>query len=188
MQRLMWILAAAAFLACTDNTGPGGRPDPLLHIVLQDTLAPPLFAARDSFWAKVSDGRQMSLFYQGATPADSGEEFLRFEVPGDGLLRKPDRTPFQVGDSILITVTVVDPAKFLFQFEPAGLQFDPNHPARLKLKYFNSEHDFNGDGVKDSTDAAIETELDLWYRTGPAALWYKYGSVKFEELDEIDAN
>lgn len=188
MRRLMWMLVATALVACGDNTGPAGVPNPQLNIITQDTLAPPLYAARDSFWAKVSDGREMSLFYQGATPADSGAEFLRFEVPGDGLLRKPDGTPFQVGDSILITVTVVDPAKFLFQFEPAGLQFDPNHPARLKLKYFNSEHDFNGDGVKDSTDAAIETELDLWYRTGPAALWYKYGSVKFEELDEIDAN
>ena len=188
MRRLLWMLAAMALVACHDNTGPGGTPNPQLHFVRQDTTAPPLVAIRDSFWAKVSDGREMALFYQGATATDSGEEFLRFEVPGDGLLRRPDGSAFQVGDSILITVTVVDPAKFLFQFEPAGLQFNPAHPARLKVRYLNGEKDFNGDGVEDSTDTGIESELDLWYRAAPGALWYKLGAVKFEDLDEIEAN
>jgi hypothetical protein len=54
------------------------------------------------------------------TPADTGEEFLRFEVPGDGLFRKPDGSAFQTGDSILITVTIDDPSRFLFRFEPLG--------------------------------------------------------------------
>lgn len=188
MRRMVWILAAGLFAACTDNNGPGGVPTAQLHIVLQDSTAPPLVALRDSFWAKVSDGREMRLFYQGVSPTDSGEEFLRFEVPGDGLYRKPDGTPFQVGDSILITVTVIDPAKFEFQFEPAGLQFDPAHPARLKVRYLNGEKDFNDDGVEDSTDVEIESELDLWYQPTAGALWFRLGAVKFEELDEIDVN
>ena len=187
MRRVWWIAAAVAMASCTDNTGPG-VPTAQVNIVLQDTLAPPLVATRDSFWAKVSDGREMTLFYQGNSPSDSGEEFMRFEVPGDGLYRKPDGSAFQVGDSILITVTVVDPAKFLFQFEPAGLQFNPAHPAVMKLEYFNSNKDFNDDGVEDSTDAAIETELDMWYQATPTSLWYKIGGVKFEDLDEIEAN
>jgi len=188
MRRVWWIAAAVLFAACTDNTGPGGVPNTQLNFVRQDTLAPPLVAVRDSFWAKVSDGREMRLFYQGSSPVDSGEEFLRFEVPGDGLYRKPDGSAFQVGDSILITVTVVDPAKFLFDFEPAGLQFDPAHPAVLKVRYLNSEKDFNGDGMEDSTDTEIETELDMWYQATPTSLWYKLGAVKFEDLDEVEAN
>jgi hypothetical protein len=188
IHRLVFVAAAAAVLACNDNVGPGGVPHAQLHIVRQDTLAPPLVATKDSFWAKVSDGRELHFNYQGATPADTGEEFLRFEVPGDGLLRKPDGSAFQTGDSILITITIVDPTRFLFQFEPAGLQFSPDHPARLKVRYLQAEHDFNEDGVEDSADSTIEHVLDMWRREGPTADWFRIGSVKFEDLDEIAAN
>ena len=190
MRRTTVIAGALALvlLGCGDNTGPAGVPDAQLHIVRQDSLAPPLVATRDSFWAKVGDGRELHLNYEGVAPGSIGEEFLRFEVPGDGLYRKPDGSAFQPGDSILITVTVLDPTKFLFQFEPSGLRFSPDHPARLKVEYFDGEHDFNGDGVEDSTDVAIEQVLDLWERSGPGAPWFRLGAVKFEELDELDAN
>lgn len=190
MGRLTVLAGALALVlaGCGENTGPGGVPHAQLNIVRQDTLAPPLVAMQATFWAKVGDGRDVRLSYQGATPADTAQEFLRFEVPGDGLYRKPDGSPFVTGDSILITVTVLDPARFHFEFEPSGLRFSPEHPARLKVKYFNAEHDFNGDGVEDPDDDAIETVLDLWRRTGPGALWFKIGAVKFEELDELDAN
>jgi hypothetical protein len=188
MRRLLVVIFAALLLGCSDSNGPGGVPNAQLNIIQQDTTAPPLVATRDSFWAKVGDGRELHLFYQGATPADSGEEFLRFEVPGDALFRKPDGSAFQAGDSILITVTVIDNAKFHFQFEPSGLQFNPDHPARLRVEYSESNHDFNEDGVEDESDDEIEHTLDLWRREGPTAAWFRVGSVKFEELDEIDAN
>lgn len=185
---LTFLTVVLLALGCSDSSGPGGVPTSQLNFVRQDTLAPPLVATRDSFWAKVEDGREMRLFYQGATAADSGEEFLRFEVPGDGLLRKPDGSPFQTGDSILITVTVVDPNRFIFQFEPAGLVFSSEHPARLKVRYLNAEHDFDGDGDQDGEDAGIEHELGLWYQRTTGEPWVRVGIVKFEELDEISAN
>lgn len=188
LTRLIAAFGALALLACSDNTGPGGRSNADLNIIRQDTLAPPLVSNQASFWAKMSDGREVHLNYQGATPADTGEEFLRFEVPGDALLRKPDGSAFQTGDSILITVTVVDPTRFLFQFEPAGLVFNPDHPARLKVHYFDADHDFDEDGDVDAADAAIERVLDLWRRENASAAWFRVGSVKFEELDELDAN
>jgi len=187
MRRILWICSALALLSCSDSTAPG-VPNAQLHIVQQDVAAPPLVAMRDSFWAKVGDGRELHFNYQGATPADTGEEFLRFEVPGDALLRKPDGSAFQVGDSILITITVVDSAHFHFQFEPAGLQFSPAHPARLKIEYNHADHDFNDDGIQNSADSTIEHILDVWKREGPTVDWVRVGSVKFEELDEIDAN
>src|SRR5206468_1337140 len=82
--------------------------------------------------------------------------FLRFEVPNDGLYRKPDGTAFAAGDSIQITVTVVDTKQFRFDFQPSGLQFNPNDPARLKVEYHYADPDFNGDGSVDSGDAEIE--------------------------------
>jgi len=190
MRRKMVMASALVLilLGCGDNAGPTGVPDAELHIVRQDTLAPPLVATQASFWAKVGDGRELHLNYQGVAPGSIGEEFLRFEVPGDGLYRKPDGSAFQPGDSILITVTVLDPTKFLFEFEPSGLRFSPDHPARLKVEYFDGQHDFNEDGVVDSLDVEIEHTLDLWERSGPGAPWFKLGAVKFEELDELDAN
>ena len=185
---VMAMSAALVLLGCGDNTGPAGVPDAELTIVRQDTLAPPLLATQASFWAKVGDGREVRLFYQGATPSDTGAEYLRFEVPGDGLYRKPDGSAFLPGDSILITVTVLDPTRFRYQFEPSGLRFSPDHPARLKIKYLECQHDFNGDGVVDAEDVRIEGLLGIWERSGPGALWFRLGAVQFEELDELDVN
>ena len=189
MNRVRILLAALLLAACSDDTsGPGGVPDATLNFVRQDPTAPPLVAARDSFWAKVGDGREVRLFYQGSTPADSGEEFLRFEVPGDALYRRPNGSAFQAGDSILITVTVVDPERLVFEFGPSGLQFHPDHPARLRIRYGNCDHDFDDDGDLDEADDDIESQLALWHRSSPSALWVQVGTVKFEEADEIDAN
>jgi hypothetical protein len=188
MRPLFFGLTTLTLLACGDTTGPAGVPDTQLHIVVQDPLAPPLYAQRDTFWAHVGQDRELRMYYQGATPTQTGDELLRFEVPGNGLLRKPDGSLFQPTDSILITVTVVDPSKFLFQFEPTGLVFNPDQPARLKALYVHANHDFNGDGVVDATDAAIESTLDLWKRESPTAPWFKIGAVNFEALEELDAN
>lgn len=184
---LTLLTAAMVAVGCSDTTAPG-VPTSQLNFVRQDTLAPPLLATRDSFWARVGDGREMRLYYQGATPTDSGEEFLRFEVPGDGLSRRPDGSPFRVGDSIRITITVEDPTRFIFRFEPAGLAFSNEHPARLKVRYFNAEQDFDGDGDEDEDDRSIEREIGLWRQRVPGEPWVRIGFVKFEELDEISAN
>lgn len=188
MNRGLWLLAALSLAACSDSAGPGGVPDARLNFVRQAAAAPPLLATRDSFWAKVGEDRRVQLYYQGALPADTGEEFLRFEVSGDALYRRPDGSAFQAGDSILITVTVIDPARFNFEFTPEGLQFNPDHPARLRVHYDHSDKDFDDDGDEDAVDDEIETELDLWYRRVAGALWFRVGAVKFEDLDEIDAN
>ena len=191
MRRLTWVLGTllAAYVGCTnDNTGPEGKLETELSFVRHDSLAPALVNPRDSFWAKVGDGREIRIRYEGETPADTGSEFLRFEVPGDGLYRKPDGSSFAAGDSILITVSVVDSVRFLVQFEPAGLRFNPEHPARLKIDYEHADHDFDDDGGLDPDDDAIEMLLDLWYQAVPGARWLKVGAVKFEELDELSAN
>jgi len=187
MKRLVSLLTVIALAACAESSGPGGVDDLSLSIMQHRGTAPPLLSAQDSFYAKVGDGRELRLYYQGAAPGDTGEEFLRFEVPGNGLYRKPDGSAFQSSDSILITVTVVDPDRFLFEFAPAGLQFNPQNAARLKIHYEHGEHDFDDDGDEDEEDDDLETQLDLWYRQSAGALWFRVGSVKFEESDELDA-
>ena len=188
MRPLIIGLAMVLGTACTDTNSPAPPvPTAQLHFVAQDAAAPPLYTDTASFYAKVGDGREVHLYYQDAL-GGIGEEFVRFEVPGDALLRKPDGSAFQAGDSIRVLVTVVDAQKFVFDFQPSGLTFDPNHPARLKIEYAHSDHDYDGDGSITSADSTIRSELDLWKNDPPSTLWFKQGGVNFESLEELDAN
>src|SRR3979409_923045 len=91
MRRLMvGLLALAIAIACSDPSGPPPPvPTSQLHFVLQDTSARPLLSDSASFYALVGQDREVRLYYQGVTPADTGEEFLRLEVPSAGLYRRP---------------------------------------------------------------------------------------------------
>jgi hypothetical protein len=186
---LLRLIALAGAAACSSANGPQSTaPRAALNIVRQDSTYKPLLSTQGQFYAKAGVGREVRLVYQGSLPTDSGTELLRFEVPNDGLYRKPDGTSFGPTDSILITITVVDAKRFQFDFQPSGLQFNPNSPARLKVEYQYADHDFNGDGVIDSADATIESELGIWRRDLPDTLWFGVGAVKFEQLQEFDAN
>ena len=190
MRRLILAFVTLALAwACSSSSGPGGTaPRATLNFVRQDSTYKPLLSTTGAFWAKVGESRRVRLVYQGSTPADSGAEFLRFEVPADGLYRKPDGTAFAAGDSIDITVTVVDAKRFVFDFQPSGLQFNPSDPARLKVEYHYADPDFNGDGRVDSSDAEIEGLLELWRREPPDSLWFQMAAVKSVELEEFDAD
>ena len=190
MRRLLFAFVTLALAgACSNSSGPGTPPPrATLNFVRQDSTYKPLLSARGTFYAKVGEARRVRLVYQGSTPADSGAEFLRFEVPGDGLYRKPDGTAFAPGDSIQITVTVIDPKQFRFDFQPSRLQFNPNDPARLRVEYHYADPDYNGDGSVDSSDAEIEGLLSLWRGEPPDSLWFKMAAVKSVELSEFDAD
>jgi len=193
MQRLWWGTCLTLTLAaCSSSSAPRAaavKPTSQLHITLEAATAKPLLAKQVSFWPKVGEDRAVRLFYQGATAVDTGQLLLELEVPLDGLYQRPDGTAFQTGDSILITVTVVDTTRFLFDFQPAGLQFNPANPARLRIEYAYANHDFNGDGVIDARDFAIEADsLGVWRRDPPDTLWYRQFAIKFGLPEELDAN
>jgi hypothetical protein len=190
MRRLLLALVTLAMAgACSNSSGPGSpAPRATLNFVRQDSTYKPLLSTQGAFYAKVGQGRLVRLVYQGSTPTDSGAEFLRFEVPGDGLYRQPDGTPFAAGDSIQITVTVIDPKRFQFDFQPSGLQFNPSDPARLRVEYHYADPDFNGDGSVDSSDADIEGVLSLWRREPPDSVWFQMAAVKSVELEQFDAD
>lgn len=193
MRRLfLGLLVLALAIACGDSSGPATpppRPTAQLHFVVQDPNAPPLLTDSASFYAKVGENREVRMYYQGLAPGDTGEEFLRFEVPNEGLYRKPDGSLFRPGDSILVIVRVPNPTKFLFEFAPSGLQFNPNKPARLKVEYGHSDHDFDNDGVEgDPDDVEIESDsIDVWHRQPPETLWFRLGALKLESADELYA-
>jgi hypothetical protein len=77
---------------------------------------------------------------------------------------------------VLITVTI-DPANVKVTLEPTGLQF--GEPGQLQISYGGADGDLNGDGVVDSTDAYIESQLlALWYREGADGVWEPIPAVQ----------
>lgn len=133
--------------------------------------APPLAAQQVSFWAVKGQDRRVSLFYQPRPGRNDSTEFLRFRVRSRSLLAAPGGVPFQLGDSVLITLTVADSSRLIVEFQPAGLQFDPDRPAELEFRMDECDLDLNGDGVMDGADRALlrssqvfrqETLTDPW--------------------------
>ena len=179
------VAVVAAIVACSTTDGPGTPvPTSQLHFVVQDT-AYHLLADSASFFAKVGEDRRVELFYRSYS-GDTGEAFLQFEVRAGSLSKRPDGSAFQFGDSILITVTVPDTNRFDFVFSPSGLQFNPADPARLRVEYNYSNHDFNADGHQDSEDDHARTLLNIWRREPPDTVWTSQGATNSEEFEELE--
>ena len=179
-------LALAAVLAsCGDATGPDTRPPSDLTILRVAASAPPLEEDEISFYdvrGQSRDGRIYFLDSQGAR----GEEYLRLTFDGESILNGADGLPIAVGDSVLITVRVVDPARVQFEFEPAGIVFNPLHMPELRIRYDEADHDFNNDGQQNATDAQIETELALWRQEVVGTPYLKLPTTLMIALDEVE--
>src|SRR3954470_17158877 len=128
---LIFMLAGVA--ACSSDptsSGDGSRPSSDLNILRVASTAPALFNPEASFYAVQGQDREVRISFQDAG-GQEGEEFLRFRVRPGSLASLPGGSPIAAGDSVLITVRVVDAAKILFEMEPSGLTFNSAEPAEL---------------------------------------------------------
>ena len=185
---LVLVLLAGA-VGCGDGgTGPADDavPESQLTFLRFPAALQPLVSRSGSFYAVKGDDRELVLRYQPESPDEEGEEFLEFRVPGDALLRRPDGRSFQAGDSILISVQVSGDGRFLFDFQPSGLRFDPDHAPRLRISYRALDDDLDDDGDLDDADDAFERSMRLWRQERSGQPWYPVGSMKLEDVDEID--
>jgi hypothetical protein len=189
------ILLVAALLtglaACSDSTSPGDgttRPPADLNFVRLAQTSPPLFEGGvASFYAVQGEDHEARIYFQDLNGAQ-GEEFLRLRVRPASLLARPDGTPIAAGDSVLITVRVVDPDTILFEMEPSGLTFSATEPAELKIHYAHGDHDFNDDGAINVFDDQIKSQLAIWRQPALTDPFVKLGSVNVEESEEINAD
>jgi len=184
-------LVAGAAACGNSNGGDGGGPVPpgqLTFIRLAPTT-PALCADTVRFWAKRGVGIEGALVFP--EPGDdcngSTEDFVRLKLDGQSLLRYPDGTLFQAGDSVLITLAWVGNDSILVHLEPTGLIFDPGHPAELKIEYAHTNGDFNDDGQVNGEDDAIEHQIDVWRQPTLVDDYTRVGTAKFEGIDEIEA-
>ena len=183
------VAVLVAAMACSDSTTPGDntRPPEDLNVARLASTSPPLFNPEESFFAKKGEDRELRIYFQDLS-GGQGEEFLRLRVRDESLLSRPDGTPFAAGDSVLITVRVVDVTRILFEAEPSGLTFNPSQPAELKIHYSHADHDFNEDGTIDASDDQIKSQLAIWRQETLSGPFIRLGSVNIEGLEEINAD
>jgi len=189
--RVISLALAAALAACSDSGGPstgGVKPPTDLSIIKLAPGSPAIWNPVDSFYAVKGQDRELKIYFTNSNGTGPGEEYLRLRVDAPSLLSRPDGTPFQVGDSVLITVRVPDPTLVQFQFEPSGLKFDPSIPAELKIEYGEANSDYNEDGRVDGADSTIKQELAIWRQEQVGQNYSVVSTVNVQELDECNAD
>jgi hypothetical protein len=189
--RCLLAVFAISGLACSDSGGPNGgpgepRPPAQLNILQLEASSPPLLNPVDSFYAKVGEDRELRIFFADIE-GGAGEEYLRLRVDAHSLLARPDGAPFAVGDSILIHVSVVNPTQLLFEMQPSGLTFSPEHPARLNIHFSRCGDDLNRDGHVDGEDDSVEQELSIWRQETLTDPFVRLGSAEVDDR-EIEAD
>jgi hypothetical protein len=175
-------------LACSDSSAPDPiKPPADLRVIQLPQTHPPLVSDTVSFMAVKGQNAQGSIFFAGGEGEDD-DEYVRLTISGNSLLAYPDGTPMVDGDSVRITLRVVSSDSILFQFEPSGLAFDPDHPARLRIRYNQCNGDYNDDHHVDQTDAEILGQMAIWRQPLLSDPYTRLGSVRIGEEDGIEAN
>lgn len=168
--RLLQLAILLGLVACGDVAAPGApvlqgdvvsNSSPQLHILRQSPTAPRLRTYQVSFWARRGTQTTVSVRYRLAAGQRVADEFLRFKVPINGLVAGANGAPLRRGDSVRITLTI-DTLLLKVDFQPEGVVFSKSSPAQLAIWYKNADPDLNGDGVVNSTDAALERQLVIW--------------------------
>lgn len=183
----LFLLLAPALAGCDDPSGskdPERVPEDQLVFARADEDAPPLDALEVSFWAKPGETRSAAIRYVGV----KDERYalcMEFKVPAGSLLRHPDGRAVQPGDSVRVTVTVLDPDRFIFHFAPAGLRFDPANPALLRVTTWWADRDFDEDGDHDKEDERLEQRAALWRQERPGEPWTRMPTTRVEDVPEV---
>lgn len=190
--------AALAMTGCGDELvdpgeGGGTQPPPSastdeLTFLRQSPDAPALFRFDGDTSFVATAGQDLEVKIRYVDPADTtqaGEEFLEFELEDTSLARYPDGTPFTPGDTVTITIRVTGDT-ILADFEPSGLEFNPDEPAELEMRFGNADRDTDDDGDDDLDER--EDEVRLWKQEQPGDDWLQFSEQPDVDLDRIRAD
>lgn len=172
---------AGALARASDSTG---SPTFLRAAAGAPTIANPVIA----FYAKKGVNAEVKMLYNPEPGKGDSALFLDFRVDDRSLAFRPDGTPIAQGDSVLITLTLVDASHGIVDFQPAGLRFSADKPARLKLNFLEADSDYNGDGVVNQTDKTLTHSFSVWKRESSADPWVRLSSVVDEGTDDVNAD
>lgn len=183
------LAVTAAIAACGSDsvTAPEERPASELRLLTVASTSPPVATTQASFWAVKGKDAGVDLWYHALPGQRDSTKFLEFRMGGATLDRRPDGSVIAQGDSVLITLTVVSPTNLIVDFQPSGLKFSANDPAKLKMFFGACGDDLDRDGKVTSSDDAIEQQLSIWRQETPLSPWIKVSSLVVKDNKEIEA-
>ena len=182
--------AALSIPGCSssDIAAPEERPVDQLKFLKVRADAPPLATTVTSFYAVRGRNAGVDIWYRAKAGSRDSTKFLEFRLDNVSLDRRPDGTAFADGDSVRITLTVIDPSRLIIDFQPSGLRFTAKNPARMKMFFSQVDDDLNGDGKVDGNDDAVLQQLSIWRQEAVGAPWFKVSSVVVKSDREVEAS
>lgn len=188
MNRRWFLLAAAiALTACGDDATEPSPPHLPVTLVVADG-APQLANPVLTFWAYHDSETRARVVYHALAGASDSVTLVDFTVPAQSLSRLPDGSAIGPGDSVLITISVVNPLLLQVLFEPSGLQFSESNPAHLRLGFGTADPDLNRDGSVDGQDTLLMTQLHIWRQEGILDPWTELPSTVDAQRLEVAAD
>ncbi|MFN8582119.1 MAG: hypothetical protein U0163_14240 [Gemmatimonadaceae bacterium] len=176
-------VGSGAVPTTTGDAGLAAAHGPLFQGASAPAIANPVV----SFWAKKGTKSEVFMYYAALPGRTDSVVFVRFRIPKNGLLKYPNGQPFQSGDSVLITLTLIDNTHLAIDCQPTGLQFNPASPAALKLSYLDSDPDIDQDGDVDATDLALQAQVRIWMKD-PGTPWTRLVGNNDQNLHEVESS
>ncbi|HJR64631.1 MAG TPA: hypothetical protein VJ803_13085 [Gemmatimonadaceae bacterium] len=124
-----------------------------------------------SFWGVRGETRTATLGYADGTP------MVTLTIPQDALGRDAHGREVARGDSIQITMTLLDRKTFAVRFEPAGLRFNDQAPAILSFNL-----------TRAARKALASGSVSMWKQETPDSEWTLVPSVVDPSTRTLTAN
>ncbi len=169
----------------TPATGTSGGGSPTF--LTADPAAPATANPVIAFWAVKGVNKEVRMVYHARPGHSDSTTFLFFRVKERSLDLRPDGSTIAVGDSVLITVSLVDPVSLKLDFQPSGLRFAEHDSAEMKLSFKETLHDLNGDGIVDHLDSDILRTMAIWRRESPLEPWMPTPSTVLSGSYEVQS-
>ena len=182
-------LAVFAALSCSDATAPDGvneRASTDLRLLAAPYGTPPLVTTSTSFYAVKGKVSGVDIWYRPRAGRTDSTKFLEFRLGTASLDKRPNGTPIAIGDSVLITLNVSDPIRFIIELQPSGLRFASSDQPRLKISFAACGDDLNYDGKVDAADLVLLSALSVWRQEAPFQSWFKMSSTVSASVKEVD--
>ncbi len=187
-RRVLVAMAMLAATACGGDAGTGLVTSDQLHFLRLSLSAPPLATPTVSVWAHFDSTTEARVLFHALPGASDSVALAELTIPAGSLRSAPDGSPLGPGDSVRVTLTVIDPVRMIVQFEPSGLRFSPSNPARLAMAVSLADPDLNGDGRVDANDGLLEGKLHIWRQECTGDPWMKVSSTVDVGLGVVRAN
>ena len=183
------VTLSLAIVSCGDDTitAPESRAPGDLNLLHVAPGTPPLVTTQLSFYAVRGRSTGADLYFHASAGQSDSLKLLTFRVGPNALDRRPDGSVIAQGDSVLISVAVVDPYHLVLEFEPSGLKFSETDQPTLAISWAACGDDLNYDGKVDAGDDLVAGTLGIWRQESASLPWYKEAGVILKSTREVAA-